>query len=191
LTSNDGLAPQFVERLKAIRADNVYTDPADRWPYARTIRPARPTRRRGVRHDARASGASIRVCNEFSYPWCARSRQRHRGGAVPAARGLVLSFERMDRILSVTPADRIMHAQAGVANKTVQEAAAEPVFLAARSHQCRVLHGRRQYCAQRRRPRALKYGATRENVLALTAVTGAGETIHTGALTTKSAVGYD
>jgi D-lactate dehydrogenase len=40
-------------------------------------------------------------------------------------------------------------------------------------------------------PRAVKYGATRENVLALTAVTGTGETIHTGSHTTKSAIGYD
>jgi len=40
-------------------------------------------------------------------------------------------------------------------------------------------------------PRAVKYGTPRENTLALKAVTGAGETLHTGVRTTKGVVGYD
>ena len=40
-------------------------------------------------------------------------------------------------------------------------------------------------------PRAVKYGASRDNVLALTAVTGTGELIHCGSATTKGATGYD
>jgi D-lactate dehydrogenase len=40
-------------------------------------------------------------------------------------------------------------------------------------------------------PRSVKYGATRENVLALTAVSGAGDTLHTGSFTTKNSTGYD
>ncbi|MEK7734454.1 MAG: FAD-linked oxidase C-terminal domain-containing protein, partial [Pseudomonadota bacterium] len=40
-------------------------------------------------------------------------------------------------------------------------------------------------------PRSLKYGATRENVLGLTAVTGDGRLIHTGGRTSKQATGYD
>ena len=37
----------------------------------------------------------------------------------------------------------------------------------------------------------MKYGTPRENTLALKAVTGAGETLHTGVRTTKGVVGYD
>ena len=37
----------------------------------------------------------------------------------------------------------------------------------------------------------MKYGASRDNVLALTAVTGAGELIRCGSATTKGATGYD
>ena len=37
----------------------------------------------------------------------------------------------------------------------------------------------------------MKYGASRDNVLALTAVTGTGELIHCGSATTKGATGYD
>lgn len=40
-------------------------------------------------------------------------------------------------------------------------------------------------------PRAVKYGACRENVLALKAVLGTGELIETGFYTSKYAVGYD
>ena len=37
----------------------------------------------------------------------------------------------------------------------------------------------------------MKYGASRDNVLALTAVTGAGELIVAAAATTKGSTGYD
>src|SRR5690606_20696550 len=40
-------------------------------------------------------------------------------------------------------------------------------------------------------PRAVKYGTTRDNVLGLRAVTGTGESLRTGVLTTKGVVGYD
>jgi D-lactate dehydrogenase len=40
-------------------------------------------------------------------------------------------------------------------------------------------------------PRAVKYGTCRENTLSLTAITGAGDTIHTGSATTKGVVGLD
>jgi D-lactate dehydrogenase len=40
-------------------------------------------------------------------------------------------------------------------------------------------------------PRAVKYGTPRENILGLTAVTGAGEVVKTGVSTTKGVVGYD
>src|SRR3546814_13646666 len=38
---------------------------------------------------------------------------------------------------------------------------------------------------------AVKYGATRDNVLGLVAVTGSGEVIRVGSNTTKDATGYD
>ena len=40
-------------------------------------------------------------------------------------------------------------------------------------------------------PRAVKYGATRDNVLALTAVAGHGELLRFGAATSKASTGYD
>ncbi|MGH8499348.1 MAG: FAD-binding oxidoreductase, partial [Methylococcales bacterium] len=40
-------------------------------------------------------------------------------------------------------------------------------------------------------PRAVKYGASRDNVLALTAITGTGDLVHCGAAVTKSSSGYD
>ena len=40
-------------------------------------------------------------------------------------------------------------------------------------------------------PHAVKYGTTRDHVLGLKAVTGAGEMIQAGCYTTKGVVGYD
>ncbi|MFG6088955.1 FAD-binding oxidoreductase, partial [Stenotrophomonas indicatrix] len=40
-------------------------------------------------------------------------------------------------------------------------------------------------------PRAVKYGTSRDNVLGLVAVTGAGDLIHCGGAYTKDATGYD
>jgi D-lactate dehydrogenase len=40
-------------------------------------------------------------------------------------------------------------------------------------------------------PRAVKYGTPRDNTLGLRAITGAGEEIRTGVMTTKGVVGYD
>src|SRR5690606_41890432 len=40
-------------------------------------------------------------------------------------------------------------------------------------------------------PRAVKYGASRDNVLAFTAITGAGDLVRLGTATTKGSTGYD
>jgi len=190
-----GLAPRFIEQLqRALGAPNVLTDPADRWPYGQD------NSRRHVQPDAVGFVTThdhvvetLRLCNEFSVPVVARGLgSGTTGSAVPIAGGLVLSFERMDRVLEINAADRLMRVEAGVTNQAVQEHAAQHGFFWApdpTSAAYSTVGG--NIALNAGGPRAVKYGATRENVLALNAVTGAGETIRTGSLTTKSAVGYD
>ncbi len=104
----------------------------------------------------------------------------------------MLSFERMDRILSIEPRDRLAVVEPGVLNDDLQRAAAahgffwppDPTSAAA----CTV-GGNLAFNSAG--PRAVKYGTPRENTLGLSAVTGAGEAIRTGVLTTKGVVGYD
>jgi D-lactate dehydrogenase len=98
----------------------------------------------------------------------------------------------MQRIIKIDPTNRVMVVEPGVLNQTVQTLAAEHGFFWApdpsSSAYCTV-GGNLAFNSAG--PRAVKYGTPRENVLGLTAITGAGETIKTGTYTTKGVVGYD
>lgn len=135
----------------------------------------------------------ILACNEFNVPVTARGRATGTaGGSVPEQGGLALSLERMRRIVEVDPANRLMVVEPGVVNDEVQAAARPHGFFwppdPSSSAYCSV-GGNLATCAGG--PHAVKYGVTRDHVLGLTAVTGKGDVIHTGAYTTKHVVGYD
>jgi D-lactate dehydrogenase len=185
----------FVERLKAVLgAQNVLTDPADRWPYGQD------NSRKHTPPDAVAFATShaqvletVRLCNQYSIPIVARGRGTGTtGSAIPVRGGLVLSLERMDRIIEMDAANRVMRVEPGAINQAIQDRATEHGFFwppdPTSSAYCTVGGNIALNAAG---PRALKYGSTRENVLGLVAVTGNGDEIHTGTYTTKGVVGYD
>jgi D-lactate dehydrogenase len=185
----------FVERLKAVLGtQNVLTDPADRWPYGQD------NSRKHTPPDAVAFATShaqvletVRLCNEYNIPIVARGRGTGTAGsAIPVRGGLVLSLERMDRIIEMDAANRAMRVEPGAINQAIQDQAAEHGFFwppdPTSSAYCTVGGNIALNAAG---PRALKYGSTRENVLGLVAVTGNGDEIHTGTYTTKGVVGYD
>ena len=125
------LPAPFLRRLaQAVGADNLLTDPADRWPYGQD------NSRRHSLPDAVAFATthsqvveSVRLCNEYRVPLVARGRGTGTcGGAVPARAGLVLSLERMDRIVALDAANRVLVAEPGVINQAVQDAAARAGF---------------------------------------------------------------
>lgn len=189
------LPKPFVDRLKAaLGADNVLTDPADRWPYGQD------NSRKHTPPDAVAFATShaqvletVRLCNQYNIPIVARGRGTGTtGSAIPVRGGLVLSLERMDRIVEMDAANRVMRVEPGAINQAVQDRAAEHGFFwppdPTSSAYCTVGGNIALNAAG---PRALKYGSTRENVLGLVAVTGHGDEIHTGTYTTKGVVGYD
>lgn len=137
--------------------------------------------------------AIVAACHEHGVPLTPRGRGTGTaGGSVPERGGLVLSLERMHRILAVDPANRVMVVQPGVLNQQVQDAARPHGFFwppdPSSAAYCTV-GGNLATCAAG--PHAVKYGVTRDHVLALTAVTGKGEIIRTGTYTTKGVVGYD
>ncbi len=137
--------------------------------------------------------ALVRACRAHRVPVVARGRGTNTTGAsVPVAGGVVVSFERMDRILDVRPGDRCAVVEPGVLNGDLQ-ATLQPLGLFwppdPTSAAFSTIGG--NLACNAGGPRAVKYGASRDNVLALTAVTGAGELIHCGTATTKGATGYD
>lgn len=185
----------FVERLKAVLgAQNVLTDPADRWPYGQdNSRKHTPPDVVGFATTHTQVLETVRLCNQFDTPIVARGRGTGTtGSAIPVRGGLVLSLERMNSIVETDAVNRAMRVEPGAINQTIQDNAAQHGFFwppdPTSSAYCTVGGNIALNAAG---PRALKYGATRENVLGLIAVTGKGDEIHTGTYTTKGVVGYD
>ena len=135
----------------------------------------------------------VAVCNEFDISLVVRGRGTNTtGAAVPVAGGIVLSLERMNRILRCSAADRMLECEAGALNGEVQSAAsAHRLFWAPDPTSAGYSSVGGNLACNAGGPRAVKYGTARDNVLGLSAITGAGQAIHTGTKTTKGVVGYD
>ena len=185
----------FLRRLKDILgAGGVLDDPGDCWAYGydNSRRHALPELV-GFAVESAQVREVVRRCNEYRVPLVARGRGTGTTGAtVPVGGGVVLSLERMDRVLEVNPDDRLMVVEPGVTNQAVQDRAAELGFFwppdPTSAGYCTVGGNLGHNSAG---PRAVKYGTPRENTLGLRAVTGAGEELRTGVRTTKGVVGYD
>lgn len=135
----------------------------------------------------------VKLCNRYSTPITARGRgSGTAGAAVPVEQGVVLSTEKMRKVIRVEADNRLMVVEPGITNQEVQQEAKRHGFFWAPDPSsapfCTV--GGNIACGTAG-PRAVKYGTVRENVLGLKAVTGTGEVIHTGTETTKWAIGYD
>lgn len=135
----------------------------------------------------------VLLCNQFEVPITPRGRGTGTaGGSLPEQGGIVLSLERMTKIKSVDAANRVIVAEPGVLNETIQSAARPFGFFwppdPSSAGYCSIGGN---LATSAGGPHAVKYGTTRDHVLGLTAVTGDGKTIKTGCYTTKGVVGYD
>jgi len=114
------------------------------------------------------------------------------GGAVASRGEVVVSFDRMNRILGFEPADRLVTCQAGVITQALQHFAAEaglfyPVdFASAGSSQ---IGG--NIATNAGGIKVIRYGMTREWIAGLRVVTGTGELIDCNRGLVKNATGYD
>jgi D-lactate dehydrogenase len=114
------------------------------------------------------------------------------GASVPVTGGLVMSTERMTRILDFEPRDRLIVAQAGVTNEAIQKTATrERLFWPPDPSSASYSTVGGNIGTNAGGPHAVRYGTTRDNVLGLVAVDGQGRVFRTGVKTTKSAIGYD
>ncbi len=137
--------------------------------------------------------AIVRLCREHRVPIVARgSGTSSTGAAIPYAGGVAVSFERMNRILRIEAGDRYAVVEPGVLNSELQSAiAAHGLFWAPDPASADVATIGGNLACNAGGPHAVKYGATRDNVLGLQAVTGTGDLIACGSVTTKDATGYD
>lgn len=143
--------------------------------------------------NAEQVAAVVAICAEHRLPVTARGRGTNTTGAsVPIAGGVAISFERMRRIIEINAADRYAVVEPGVLNGDLQTALAPHGFFwppDPTSAPYSSIGG--NLACNAGGPRAVKYGACRDNILALRAVDGTGRPFRCGAPTSKGAVGFD
>jgi glycolate oxidase len=134
----------------------------------------------------------LRLADESRTPVTARgSGTGLCGGCIPARGGIVLSLERMNRILEIDVENQVAVVQPGVTLQQLDDATREhglvyPVFPGENSAS---LGG--NVATNAGGMRAVKYGVTRHQVLGLQAVLATGEVIRTGGKFVKASSGYD
>ena len=193
--SEQSLNSSFIKAIENIlNKDQILTDPADVWSYGYDN-----SRRHSV-PDIVVQPSSheqvhkiVELCNEYKISLTPRGRGTGTTGAtVPLQGGLVLSTEKLNKIIKIDPANRYIVVEPGVTNQQVQDAVKEHGFFwppdPTSSAYCSV-GGNLAYNSAG--PRTIKYGTPRENTFGLRAVTGLAEEIRTGVYTSKGVVGYD
>jgi D-lactate dehydrogenase len=189
------LDKSLTRQLRSIVGENaLFTDPADCLPYGYDNSRLQATPEAVLfAQEHEQVAAVVRLCHQHRIALIPRGKGTGTTGAtVPQHGGIVLSLERMNRILEIDADNRIARAEPGVTNKQLQDRLADEGFFwppDPTSAAVCTIGGNLAYNSAG--PRAVKYGTPRENTLGLKAVTGSGETITTGVRTTKGVVGYD
>src|SRR5665647_2444360 len=114
------------------------------------------------------------------------------GGALPISGGVVLSTEKMQKILEIDPADLIAVVQPGVITGILQtEAEAQGLFYPPDPASLEFCSIGGNAATNAGGPRAFKYGVTREYILGLEVALMGGEVLRCGRRTAKGVTGYD
>ena len=189
------VSKEIIESLKNIVGpENVAYDEAALTAYAYDA-----TRIKGVPEAVVRPGSEdeiaqvMRLATKFEVPVIPRGAGSGLSGGTVAERGgIVLSFERLNKILSIDTANRIAILQPGVVTGEFQKAVQEKGLFYPPDP------GSLAFCTiggnvseNAGGMRALKYGVTRDYVIGLRAVLPSGEIIRTGVRTAKGVVGYD
>ncbi|MFI7123072.1 FAD-binding oxidoreductase [Amycolatopsis sp. NPDC049868] len=144
-------------------------------------------------HTAEEIQQTVRVCLRHGTPIVPRGAGTGlSGGANAVAGGIVLSTERMTAIREINTAERLAVVEPGVVNETLRTACAEhglwyppdPASAPWSTIGGNVATNAGGLCC-------VKYGVTRDYVLALEIVTGTGELVRLGRRTAKGVAGYD
>jgi glycolate oxidase len=189
------VSPTFLTHLQAIVSEPyLKLDDASRASYGADAL------KRGGRAEAvvlpantQEVAAIVRLCAKHRVPIVPRGGGTgYTGGAVPTLGGIVISLERMNRILEIDEANLVAVVEPHVVTGDLQ-AAVEKVGLFyppdPASLKESVIGGNVAECAGG--PRAFKYGTTKPYVLGLEIVLPTGEILRTGGKVVKNVVGYD
>ena len=135
----------------------------------------------------------LKIANKEAFPVIPRGAGTgFSGGSLPVEGGVVVSLERMNKILKVDADNLIAIVEPGVVTGDLQEEVERlGLFYPPDPSSLKfcTIGGNVAECAGG--PRAVKYGVTKDYVLGLEVVLPTGGIINTGAQTIKSVVGYD
>lgn len=134
----------------------------------------------------------LRTASAYGLPVTARgSGSGLSGAAIPEPGGLVISFERMNRVLEIDTDNHVAVVQPGVSLLELEEALAPHglVYPVSPGELSASLGG--NIATNAGGMRAVRYGVTRSQVLGLEAVLADGEVIRTGGKLVKASSGYD
>jgi glycolate oxidase len=188
--------PVLAELRAALPADRILTDTdvvgsylhdeAEWAEYGRARAVVRPVETAEV-------AATVAICARHGVPVVPRGAGTGlSGGANAVEGGIVLSTERMRRIVEIDAGERLAVVQPGVVNDVLRAAVAEhglwyppdPASAPWSTIGGNVATNAGGLCC-------VKYGVTRDYVLALEVVTASGEVVRLGRRTAKGVAGYD
>ena len=135
----------------------------------------------------------VKICYEEGVPITPRGAgSGYTGGAIPIKGGVLISFEKMDKILWIDEDNAVAKVQPGVITYRLQQAVEKRGLFYPpdpASYKFCTMGG--NVAENAGGPRCVKYGVTREYIMELDTVIYTGETIHTGRITLKDVAGYD
>src|SRR5438309_1626865 len=187
---------EFLETFhKIVGSEFVLVDEEDRSDYAHdetedlhflpdlVIRPG----------SAEEISAILKICNEHKIPVTPRGAGTGlSGGALPHLGGVLLSIERLNRILDIDERNLQVTTEAGVITEILQDAVKEKGLFYPPDPSSRgscMIGG--NIAENSGGPKAVKYGVVKDYVLNLELVLPSGEIIWTGANVLKNATGYN
>lgn len=186
------IAALFAEAVGAehvLAGDAIHDDYAhDEALTATPVRPAAVLRPENTEQVA----AILRTAHARRVPVTARGAGTGlSGGCIPRADGIVVSFERMDRVLEIDRDNFVARVEPGVHldQLDAELAKAGLVYPVYPGEYSASLGG--NVATNAGGMRAVKYGVTRQNVLGVEAVLATGEVIRCGGKLIKTSTGYD
>jgi len=179
---------------KILPKDFVFSDPGDCWAYGYDNSKMHVMPECVLFADNKIQIQSIvSYCYENDIPITTRGRGTgNTGGSVPIENSIVLSLEKMNKILKIDINNKLAIVEPGVINKTLQDLLKKDNFFWGpdpSSQAYSTIGG--NIANNSAGPRAIKYGTPRDNTLGLEFISGKGEIHKTGVKTSKGVVGLD
>ncbi len=190
------LTPEIIEELKTILPEErlfFHRESLQKYSHDETEDLSFYPEAAALPENAEEVSALVKLCNKHLIPITPRGAGTGlSGAALPVFGGLVISMERMNKLIKIDERNLQVHVEPGIITEELINAVAEKGLLypvdPASKGSCfiggNISHGSGG-------PQVVKYGTIREYVLNLQVVLPTGEIIWTGADTLKFASGYN